>query len=281
MPTYGTFKYAEGKYGSGWSLTFAAAVNSYWGFRFNMLLASSGTECVDKAVLSSDETIYLRYLMDGAIISFDTNKDMVFAYSPIFDDLQASDTSYLTFRSSTTTGDALSLFGDDYLDGKQIVWNTLFIPFDVSYLHNLGSAANWSNEDGTSTRWSGLGATVYSTGTQVTRTITGVDEGTYRAYYLMQGESSGEDGTIDCTGALVNGSTNVTNVPSTGNNWYSYDFVADTNDSITLRFQRTGGVAPLHTGEVIIFPLTNGKNFPLDEIHTAYNESFIDVSLGG
>ena len=264
MPTYGSFKYGEGKYGGGWQLPFSEVIGSYRGHRFTLLMTADGQTQMHDKMVDANTTIYMRYLEQGFIIRFDTAVDHMFIFSPLLDDLQASDQSNIYLASKNTSEDFFQLRGVDYYDGKNIQWNMGMIPFDTSLLYRLGSAANWTDEDGTNEVWADLGYTVYSQSGWVYVTISSTPAGSYRVFYLLAGGVGSETGDIDCTGALVNGSqTNIASIP-TGGAWYYYDMIADANDSITFRFQRTAFGTNVNCGELVLWPISNSKNFPLD-----------------
>ncbi|MCK5612795.1 hypothetical protein KAR91_63570 [Candidatus Pacearchaeota archaeon] len=264
MPAYGTFKYAEGKYGSGWQLPFSEVVGSYRGHRFTMLMTEDGQTQMHDKLVEANTTIYMRYLERGLITRFDPATDHIFIFSPLIDDLQSSDNSNIFLANKNSAEDFFQLRGDDYYDGKNIRWSMGMIPFDTSLLYKLGSAANWTNENGSEEVWSDLGNTVYSTGTWVYVTISSIPAGSYRVFYLLAGSTGSETGAIECTGAVLNGSQDVIASVPTGGAWYYYDMIAAANDSITFRFRRIAAGVNVNCGELVLWPISNSKNFPLD-----------------
>jgi hypothetical protein len=247
MSTYGSFKYGEGKYGAAWQLPFSAVVGSYRGHRFTMFMTHDGQTQIHDKSIDSDTTVYLRYLMNGLILKFDPAKDHVLVFSPLFDDLQAGDNSNFFVANLNSSADFLQLRGVDFLDGRELKWDMGMIPFDVSLLN--------------STSWDDASLTGVEAGYI---TIANYPAGSYRAFVYATGASGDEDATFIITGALgTSGTTTMTNISSSGEYFY-VDFIAESLDSITFTITRTGGTGAITLGDLIVFPLSNSKNFPLD-----------------
>ena len=247
MPVYGSFKYAEGKYGGGWQLLYGATVGSYRGHKFTLIVNADGQTQVHNKAIDSDTTVYLRYLERGAVIRFDTAVDHLIVFSPLIDDLQAADESNMFMANVDSSADFLQLRGADFYDGKKIKWHMGMVPFDTSLLNSTG----WDDDTLT-----GADAGYI--------TISSYVAGGYRAYVYLSGQSGDEDATFIITGALgTSGTTIITNISSSRQ--YEYvDFIAVANDSITFTVTRTGGSGAIDLGDLIVFPMRNSKNFPLD-----------------
>ena len=287
MPAYGTFKYGEGKYGAGWQFPFTAVVGPYRGHRFTMFMNESGQTQMHDKILDVNESIYLRYLKMGMIMKFDLTMDHIMLYSPLIDDLQDSDNSLFYLAYQNTGEDFLQLRGADFYDGKDIRWDIGLIPFQTSELYKLASAANVNNEAGTSSLpWPELGAICYidSNGTDdmhITMIISA--SGSYRAYFLMACDpSETEDARIYTSGARIDGSLDIVDgftYYDTGHDWFYIDFIADEVDIIEFHVKSTsvdGGA--IIWGELVLFPLANSKNFPLDIREQGLRKIDIDES---
>ncbi|MCK5614143.1 hypothetical protein KAR91_70415 [Candidatus Pacearchaeota archaeon] len=247
MPVYGSFKYGEGKYGAAWQLPFSAVVGSYRGHRFTMFMTEDGQTQIHDKSIDSDTTVYLRYLINGLIMKFDPAKDHILIYSPLIDDLQAGDNSNFFVANLNSSADFLQLRGADFLDGRELKWDMGMIPFDVSLLN--------------STSWDDSVLTDSQSGFI---TINDYPAGSYRAFVYATGTVGTEDGTFTITGALgTSGVTTMTNVP-TGGEYYYVDFVADELDDITFTIVNGTEGTSITLGDLIIFPLSNNKNFPLN-----------------
>ncbi len=246
MPAYGTFKYGTLKYGSGWTFELNSYVSIYRGYRFNALIASQGTQIFDKAVDAND-TVYLRYLIEGVLLAFDPARDIIHLISLGINDLQAADKSSWTLFSLDSGADKLFLSGDDYHDGRDMKWMIGFVPFDVSLLNE----SDWSGDE-----------TLSGTESQ-NIVINGYPAGSYRAFVYVTG-SGDEEATFTITGAVVtSGDTTISSIPAAGK--YGYvDFIAGVSDNITYTVARVSGTGDVTLGNLIIFPLSNKKNFPLD-----------------
>jgi len=162
-------------------------------------------------------------------------------------------------------------------DSPPHYWAVGMIPFDTSILHVLGSADNWIDEYDTATVWANLGATVRSTIDWCYTTISGFPAGAYRAFFLLNA-STATNGEIDCTGALAT-TTYSGSVSTSTSTWYSIDFIADENDTITFRFKEVG-TTYINCGELVIIPISNSKNFPLDVRDQMLANMTINESIG-
>ena len=249
MPTYGSFKYGEGKYGADWQLPFSVVVGSYRGHRFTMFMNSIEQTLVHDKSIDANETIYLRYLEDGLILKFDPAKDHILIYSPLIDDLQASDNSNFFLAYQNTAQDFLQLRGADFQDGRELKWNMGMIPFDVSLLNE----SEWSGDE-----------ELTAVAPTETITINDYPAGSYRAFVFLTSANDDEDADFEVTNAkATSGVTACTDISSSGEYFY-VDFVAASLDDITFDVTRTGGTGIITLGNLIIFPLTNSKNFPID-----------------
>jgi len=247
MPAYGTFKYGTLKYGSGWTFEFDSYISRFRGFRFNALIASSRAQIFDKAI-DTDTTIYLRYLKEGLLISFDPQRDIIQILSFGIDDLQAADKSSWTLYNLDTGGDKLFLNGDDYYDGRDMKWQVGFIPFDVSLLNSN----DWDDSVLSGTEAGFV-------------TINDYPRGTYRAYVYATGANGDEDATFIISGAVgTSGIFTWSNISSSGEWSDPIDFTADELGDITYTVARTAGTGDITLGELVIVPLSNSKNFPLN-----------------
>lgn len=257
MPLYGTFKYGTLKYGAGWTFEFNSYVSRFRGFRFNALISSSGTQVFDK-IVDSNASIYLRYLTQGMLISFDPERDIIQMLSLGIDDLQAADKSSWSLYNLDSGVDKLYLSGDDYSDGRDMKWQIGFIPFDVSLLHSSG----WDDS-------------VLSGSEAGAITINDYPAGTYRAWVYGTGGSGDESATFIITGAVAtSGTVTWTTISATGE-WSGFvDFIAAELDDITYTVTRTGGTGDITLGELVIIPLDNSKNFLLN----VHNQSLRTVT---
>lgn len=249
MSTYGSFKYGEGKYGGEWKLPFSATVGSYRGHRFTMFMTEDGQTQIHDKLYDSDTTVYLRYLIDGLILKFDPAMDHLMIFAPLIDDLQAGDNSNFFVANLNSSADFLQLRGADFLDGREIKWNMGFVPFDASLLN--------------STSWTDSSLTASESGSI---TINDFPSGSYRAFVRVTSYSTGQaDGIYSITNALSDsGDVTLTTVPDTGQ-YYFIDFIAESLDDVTFTVEAdSGNAATLLLGDLIIFPLSNSKNFPID-----------------
>jgi len=273
MPVYGTVKYGEALYGA---MNFAVKsyLGRYRGLRFNMLIASQGVEMFDK-LIDSDVTIYHRYMIQGLILGFTETHNFIHMMIPYFDDLQVADESFLTWFGDDNGIDSLQLRGVDFLDGRRIRWGLGAIPFDVSTLV-VSCTSGWTGATGYAEGWAALGNTAYITTSgsgSMYATKTDLKKGTYRAYYLLKGTDGTEDAllfTYNVTETLYSENHVYSNISAAGG-WHYVDFQVK-NDGDTIRFYVQDNSAEgtaINCGEVIIWPITNSKNFPLDNQNRA------------
>jgi hypothetical protein len=128
-------------------------------------------------------------------------------------------------------------------------WGIGLMPFDTSLLNSNG----WDDSSLTGVEAGYI-------------TINDYPAGSYRAWVYATGASGDEDATFIITGAVgTSGTFTWTNISSSGEWSDPVDFIAEDLDDITYTVTRTGGTGAITLGELVITPITNSKNFPLDE----------------
>lgn len=112
-------------------------------------------------------------------------------------------------------------------------------------------------------------------------TINDYPAGGYRCWVYGTGAGGDESATFDVTGAIVDTGPVTWTTIVTGGEWSPHvDFVAESLDDITFTVTRTGGTGAITLGELVVVPVSNSKNFPLDYRNQALMVPSI-TKLGG
>jgi len=188
----------------------------------------------------------------------------VMIFSPLIDDLQASDNSNFFLAYQNTSQDFLQLRGADFQDGRELKWDMGMIPFDVSLLYNDGRViAAWVGEDGVFEEWSELGDTVIILNGEMTFTRV-LPKGSYRCFILWAGDSGTTNGKFEANTTVLLGTITNATIPDAGTYDYIDIIVTDPSATITFSVWELGNVNYLNCGGVMIWPIGNSKNFPRD-----------------
>jgi hypothetical protein len=160
------------------------------------------------------------------------------------------------------------------------------MPFDTSVLHITGDDDTlWTNEIGTQAEpaWANLGNVVYVDAGGASATMTSPTTlvgGSYRAFVLWAGDGGVTDGTFTCTGAISNG-TITNNAIADAGTWDFIDIIAGTDtDVITFSITENASGNALNCGGIVIWPISNAKNFPLDVRDQMLANISINESVG-
>ena len=112
-------------------------------------------------------------------------------------------------------------------------------------------------------------------------TINDYPAGSYRAWVYATGAAGDEDATFVITGAVsaIPATYTWTNIAAAGEWSGSIDFIADKLDDITYTVTRTGGTGAITLGELVIIPIDNSKNFPINARNHALSIEHINESV--
>lgn len=159
------------------------------------------------------------------------------------------------------------------------------MPFDVSELVQSGEASNWTGEDATNTEWANLGATVRITtdGSGSMYCEADLKNGAYRAFYLLMSDAGTADALLFTReGGTGNYSADFyhSNISASGE-WCSVDFIVDYEGTTTRLYVQDDGTdgSWINCGEIVIVPISNGKNYPLDYKNQALRQTEISEGV--